>query len=91
MVRCLIREEIILLEAEVGLRQKNQLTLPEPIASQLGAQPGDHLVITVLDDEPGIARIRRLPRSYAGSMSGLYGTPEEVAVYVRKERESWTK
>lgn len=80
-----------MLEVEVGLRPKNQLTLPEAVAAQLGAEPGDHLIIAVQDDEPGVAHIRRLPRSYAGSLSEVYGTPEEAVAYIRDERESWDK
>ena len=80
-----------MLEVEVGLRHKNQLTLPEPIATQLWAEPGEHLVITVRVDEPGVAYIRRLPRSYAGSAAGAFGGPDDVATYIREERESWVK
>lgn len=77
------------LEVEVGLRRKNQLTLPESIAERLGAEPGDHLIISVDEEQPELAHLRRLPRSYAGIAAGVYGTSEEVAEYVRAERASW--
>ncbi len=75
-------------EAEVRLRKKNQLTLPEPIAERLGVGPGDRLISEV-DDETGAVSVRPLLRSYAGILNGVYGTPEEVQGYIDAERASW--
>ena len=77
------------IEVEVRLRRKNQVTLPDPIAARLGAQPGDHLVIAIDDANPDQAQVRLLPRSYAGVAAGVYGAPGEVAEYLRAEREAW--
>ena len=76
-------------EVEVSLRKKNQITLPEPIASRLGVGPGDRLVFEADDGDHDRVHIRRVRRSYAGALAGVYGTPEEVAEYLRGERESW--
>ena len=76
-------------DVKVGLRAKNQITLPEPIARWLGVEPGDQLILSVDDSAPGEVRLRPLLRSYAGIARGLYGTPEEAAEYIRQERASW--
>ena len=76
-------------EIEVHLRKKNQLTLPEPIAERLGVEPGDRLVFEADDEDPTRIRVRPLRRSYAGLLAGVYGTPEEMAAYLRDERAGW--
>ncbi len=76
-------------EAEVSLRKKNQLTLPEAIAERLGVQPGDRLILQVNDEGQEI-HVRPIRRSYAGLFAGLYGaTPEEEQAYIDGERASW--
>lgn len=78
------------LEVEVRVRAKNQLTLPEAIAKRLSIEPGDRLVFAVHDDDPDRIEVRRLRRSYAGILAGVYGaTQEEVDAYLREERASW--
>ena len=77
------------IEAEARLRQKNQLTLPEPIVRALDAAPDDILVFETDPAEPGIARVRLLPRDFAGSLTGVFGTSEETLEYVRGERTAW--
>jgi hypothetical protein len=77
------------IEAEARLRPKNQLTLPEPIVRALDAAPDDVLVFETDPAEPGVARVRLLPRNFAGSLTGVYGTTEEVLEYVRGERAAW--
>ena len=76
-------------QVEVSLRKKNQITLPEPIASRLGVGPGDRLVFEADDGDHDRVHIRRVRRSYAGALAGVYGTPEDAAEYLRGERESW--
>lgn len=78
-----------MLQYEAGLREKNQVTVPDPVAKQLGAKPGDRLVFEVDEQHPGQARLRVLRRSYAGILVGVYGTPEEAAAYLQEERASW--
>ena len=77
------------LEVEACLRPKNQLTLTEVIARRWGVQPGDRLVFIIEDGRPDEVRVRWIRRSYAGALAGVYGTPEEVAAYIREERASW--
>ena len=77
------------IEAEARLRRKNQLTLPEPIARALDAAPDDILVFETDPTEPGIARVRILPRDFGGSLTGVFGTSEETLAYVRGERTAW--
>lgn len=77
-------------EVAVTLREKNQLTLPERVAERLGVEPGDRLLITAGDEEPPLARLRPLRRSYAGVATGVYGADrEEQLGYLDVERASW--
>lgn len=78
------------IQAEGELREKNQLTLPKAIVQALNLRPGDRLVLRVQDDD-GAGRIVMYPlqASYAGALKGLYGTPEEVAAFIRAENEAW--
>jgi hypothetical protein len=76
-------------EAEARLRHKNQLTMPEPIVRALDAAPDDVLAFETDPTEPGVARVRRLPRDFAGSLTGVFGTSEETLEYVRRERAAW--
>lgn len=72
------------------LRDRNQLTLPDRLASALDVRPGDHLALTFDEASPGAAQLRVLPRSYAGIAGDLYGrTAEERAAYIAEERSSW--
>lgn len=77
------------LELEVGVRRKNQITLPELVAKRLNVEPGDRLVFVIDEDRPEQIRVRRIRRSYAGVLSGVYGTPEQADAHVRDERASW--
>ena len=75
--------------AEARLRHKNQLTLPEPIAAVLEARPDDLLLFEADPAEPGTARVRLLPRTFAGALTGVYGTTEEVKAFLREELAAW--
>jgi hypothetical protein len=77
------------IEAEARLRPKNQLTLPEPIATALDAHPDDLLVFETDPDQPGTARIRLISRGFAGALTGVYGTTEELKAFLREEHEAW--
>jgi len=76
-------------EAEARLRQKNQITLPEPIVRALKAAPDDVFVFEADPAEPGVVHARLLPRDFAGSLTGVFGTTEETLAFVRGEREAW--
>lgn len=77
------------IEAEARLRQKNQITMPEPIVRALDAAPDDILVFETDPADPGVAHVRVLPRDFAGSLTGVFGTSEEVLEFVRSEHASW--
>ena len=76
-------------EVEARLRQKNQLTLPEAVARVLDARLDDRLLFEIDPSEPGVVRLRVLPRDFAGSMTGVFGTTDETLAFVRGEREAW--
>ena len=76
-------------EAEARLRPKNQLTLPEPIAAALDAHPDDVLVFATDPEQPGTATIRLIPRTFAGALTGVFGTTEDVKRFIREEHEAW--
>ena len=76
-------------EADARLRAKNQLTMPDPIVRALDAAPDDVLAFETDPAEPGVARIRLMPRDFSGSLTGVFGTSEEVLEYIRAERASW--
>lgn len=78
-------------EAEARLRQKNQITLPEPIVRALEAGPDDVLLFEVDPAEPGVIRARLMPRDFAGSLTGVFGTTDETLAFVRGEREAWAE
>lgn len=77
------------IEAEARLRQKNQVTLPEAIVRALDAAVDDTIVFEADPAEPGVARLHLVPRDFAGSMTGVYGTSEDVLAFVRGERAAW--
>jgi len=77
------------IEADARLRPKNQLTLPGPVASALEARVDDRLLFEIDPADPAVVRLRRLPRDFAGSMTGVFGTTEETIAFVRGEREAW--
>jgi bifunctional DNA-binding transcriptional regulator/antitoxin component of YhaV-PrlF toxin-antitoxin module len=79
-------------QVQVTLRERNQLTLPDRVAAQIEAKPGDRLLLTVDTAEPGVVRLKRLKDSYAGIADGVYGqTAEEHAAYIATERDSWER
>jgi bifunctional DNA-binding transcriptional regulator/antitoxin component of YhaV-PrlF toxin-antitoxin module len=76
----------------VTLRRKNQITFPDALAERLGVGAGDRLIFEPVEDAAtGLAelRVRPILRSYAGIFKGLFKDEEDVAEYLRKERESW--
>jgi bifunctional DNA-binding transcriptional regulator/antitoxin component of YhaV-PrlF toxin-antitoxin module len=76
-------------EVDARLRHKNQLTLPDPVARALDARVDDRLLFEIDPTEPGVVRLRVLPRDFAGSMTGVYGTTGETLAFVRGERDAW--
>lgn len=77
------------IEADARLRAKNQLTLPEPIVEALGAQPNDVLVFEVDPARPDVAIVHLVRSGFAGAMTGVYGTTDDVKAFVREEHAAW--
>jgi len=77
------------IEAEARLRKKNQLTVHEPIVRALQAAPDDVLSFEASPEEPGVVHVRLVPRDFAGSLTGVFGTSEETLAFVRGERAAW--
>jgi hypothetical protein len=77
------------IEAEARLRQKNQLSVPDAIVRALGASPDDTFVFETDPAQPGVAHVHLVPRDVAGSLTGVYGTSEEVLAFAREERAAW--
>lgn len=78
-------------EADARLRAKNQITLPDPIVRALAAEPDDVFHFEADPAEPGVLRARLLPRDFAGSLTGVFGTTEETLAFVRAEHEAWAE
>lgn len=72
--------------ATARLRAKNQLTLPEAVVTQIGAEIGDRFRVSIDD---GAIRLEPIRRSYAGSLKGLW--PPDWMQELRKERDSWAR
>lgn len=79
------------IEAEARLRPKNQLTLPGSIVEALDARPDDVLVFEADPTRPGFAQVHVVPRDFAGSLTGVYGTTDDVLAFVREEHAAWTE
>jgi hypothetical protein len=79
-----VRQQIM-----VRLRAKNQLTLPEVVVQEGDVQVGDRFFVRT--DGPGRFILQRVPKSYAGSLAGLWGTAEEATAYIREMRDEWAE
>ncbi len=75
-----------LISATARLRDRNQLTIPDPIARAAGIEVGDSFVVEIEPSDPDVLRLRRVRDSYAGALVGLYG---DSGTYVESERRSW--
>ncbi|HEV3309539.1 MAG TPA: hypothetical protein VG815_03355 [Chloroflexota bacterium] len=71
------------------LRPKNQITLPLEVVDRIGAQPGDRFIVDAPNEPFGEVRLRKLPRSYAGTLDGVWGSHDQVIDYLREERGTW--
>ena len=68
------------------LRAKNQLTLPESVVSQVGADIGDRFRVSV---EDGVIHLEPVRKSYYGALKGVW--PPDWMEELRKERDSWAR
>jgi AbrB family looped-hinge helix DNA binding protein len=79
---------ITTLEIEATVRDKNQITIPRPVAERHNIEPGQRIVI--VDTGAGDEFVVRVLRpTYAGALTGIFGTTDENVAYVRDEREAW--
>jgi hypothetical protein len=74
------------ISAIARLRQRNQLTLPDPIVQAGGIEEGTVFVVELEPSDPDVVRLRRVRSSYAGALKGLY---EPVDEYLEGERAGW--
>lgn len=68
------------------LRRKNQLTLPEAVVDEVGAEIGDRFRVSV---EDGAIKLEPIRKSYAGSLKGLW--PPNWMEELRQERDGWAR
>jgi len=76
--------EVVLKPAVARLRAKNQLTLPESVVGQVGAEVGDRFRVSV---EDGVIHLERVRKSYHGALKGLW--PDKWMEELRRDRDSW--
>lgn len=76
-------------EAEARLRAKNQITIPVRVVAALEARPDDTLAFEADTADPGVIRVRLVPRSFAGALTGTYGTTADVLDFLRGELADW--
>lgn len=78
-----------MLQEEVRVKRKNQITWPEKVADQMEVREGSRLLV-VYDEKRQVAVVRRIRDSYAGALRGVYGGDgEEIRTYLEEERGSW--
>jgi bifunctional DNA-binding transcriptional regulator/antitoxin component of YhaV-PrlF toxin-antitoxin module len=74
------------IRATARLRSRNQLTLPNEIATAAGLGEGDSFVVELEPNDPDVVILRRVRSSYAGALKGMYGPVDE---YLEGERAGW--
>jgi bifunctional DNA-binding transcriptional regulator/antitoxin component of YhaV-PrlF toxin-antitoxin module len=67
------------------LRAKSQLTLPDAVVREIGAEVGDRFRVTV---EDGGIRLEPIQKSYYGSLKGVW--PDDWMEELRRDRDSWS-
>lgn len=68
------------------MRGRNQITIPEALVREAGFAEGDTFVVELEQESGDTIRLRRVRRSYAGALRGVYADPEP---YLEEERQSW--
>jgi bifunctional DNA-binding transcriptional regulator/antitoxin component of YhaV-PrlF toxin-antitoxin module len=72
----------------VTVEAENRLPIPESFAERFGIEPGVS-VFFVDSGSDAEFTVRVMPSTYAGALSGVFGTTEENVGYVRRERDTW--
>lgn len=74
-----------LLQIETTVGEKNQVTVPGPVAERHGIEPGQRVVIVDAGAENEFT-VRILPRSHAGALADVFArTTDENVEFVRIE------
>ena len=61
---------------QATLTSKGQMTLPSAVRARLGLEAGDHLLVTVQDDDTII--LKRKPTASVTALRGLLPRPKRV-------------
>ncbi|MEO7664539.1 MAG: hypothetical protein ABIV26_05380 [Candidatus Limnocylindrales bacterium] len=72
--------------AEARLRERNQITLPEPVVAAGKLSAGDRFVVELDPADPDTVRLHRIKGSYSGALRDIY---EDAATALAEERLGW--
>lgn len=76
---------------EVVITGKNQITLPVAATRAAHWERGDRLLVMLLEGD--MVLLMRKPddwaQTFAGALTGTFGSNEETRAYLERERASW--
>jgi AbrB family looped-hinge helix DNA binding protein len=73
----------------VRVGRRGQMVLPKAVREALGVTEGDQLWVEVEGNRVILRPVSLLVRESLGSLRGTWG--EEIASYLKEEREAWDK
>jgi len=73
----------------VRVGRRGQMVLPKAVREALGVTEGDQLWVEVEGNRIILRPVSSLVRESLGSLRGTWG--EEIASYLKEEREAWDK
>jgi AbrB family looped-hinge helix DNA binding protein len=73
----------------VRVGRRGQMVLPKAVREALGVTEGDQLWVEVEGNRVILRPVSSLVRESLGSLRGTWG--EEIASYLKEEREAWNK
>jgi len=73
----------------VRVGRRGQMVLPKAVREALGVTEGDQLWVEVEGNRVILRPVSLLVRESLGSLQGTWG--EEIASYLKEEREAWDK
>jgi AbrB family looped-hinge helix DNA binding protein len=73
----------------VRVGRRGQMVLPKAVREALGVTEGDQLWVEVEGNRVILRPVSSLVRESLGSLRGTWG--EEIASYLKEEREAWDK
>ena len=79
------------LVGETTITGKNQVSLPAEVMRRLRWKRGDHLLAEVLGEDILllIRRPERWTEAFAGRLTDVFGTHEDMLRWLEEERQSW--